>query len=796
MAGKRKAAGATSKASKAPKVKRSFKDRLLWRNRPKRTWKQRLKRFAIYTFTTGLVLTLLAVGVFVYLYKSIDIPDPNADFLTQTTFVYYDDGKEEVGTFATQNRDFVTLDEMADDLKEAVVAAENRTFYTDSGIDPKGIVRAVFNNASGNSTQGASTITQQYVKILYLTQERSYTRKVKEAILSLKVQREYSKDEVLEGYLNTIYFGRGAYGVEAAAKAFFNVSAADLNLRQSAVLAAVLNNPTRFDPDNGKDSKRALKGRYDYVLDSMADTDKITDEVAEKAKERLPEFPPIDVESSYGLQKGHMLTMVKQALLGLKKKDGEYFTDDEINGGGLRITTTLDPKMMDAAKQGVLDAKPEGFGDKFLHIGVASVEPGTGALRGFYAGQDYLKSQLNWAVEGGQAGSTFKAFALAAALKDGYALKDTFQGDSPFVLADGSEVVNEQDSDEGTVSLLTATEKSVNTAFTDLTLAMDDGPEKIIEMANAMGIPPDKGKNTHGFPEHSEGLKPDITVALGSATISPINMANAYATIANGGVAAEPYLIEKVESADGEVLYNHKVRTDRVVSADIAADVSYALQQVVEVGTGTAALALDRPAAGKTGTATNGKDEVSSAWFAGFTPQMSTAVMYVRGTGNEELKGWLPSYFGGAFPTETWTAVMRYELEGEPVEDLAEPAYVDGEAPEGGHAPYTPPPETTTRPPSTQTNEPSSEPPSSEPPTSEPPTSEPPTSEPTSEPPTTDPCALPGVCPTDPPTTPTESPTTSAPATASAAPRAAFVRQSATRSPSWSALLASFAWVW
>ena len=199
-------------------------------------------------------------AAFVLLYRAIDIPDPNADFETKTSFVYYADGKTEVGSFATQNRDSIPLDEMPQDIKDAVVAAENRTFWTDNGIDPKGILRAVFNNAPGNAQQGASTITQQYVKILYLTQERSYTRKLKEAILSLKLQREQSKSEILEGYLNTIYFGRGAYGVQAAAEAYFDKDAKDLTLKESAVLASVINNPTGFDPDNGKDARAEPQG--------------------------------------------------------------------------------------------------------------------------------------------------------------------------------------------------------------------------------------------------------------------------------------------------------------------------------------------------------------------------------------------------------------------------------------------------------------------------------------------------------------------------------------------------------
>ena len=231
-----------------------------------------------------------------------------------------------------------------------MVAAENRTFWTDNGIDPRGILRAAFSNAKGNSTQGASTITQQYVKILYLTQERSYQRKMKEAVLSLKLQRTKSKTEILEGYLNTIYFGRGAYGVQAAAEAYFAKDAKDLTLRESAVLATVLNNPSRFDPANGPDAREALKQRYEYVLNGMADAGNITAEEAEKAQRRLPKFPKIQAESRYGGQKGHMLSMVRSEL----KKLG--FNDEQIDGGGLRVTTTFTQKAMNAAREG--DARP------------------------------------------------------------------------------------------------------------------------------------------------------------------------------------------------------------------------------------------------------------------------------------------------------------------------------------------------------------------------------------------------------------------------------------------------------
>ncbi|UUZ61113.1 transglycosylase domain-containing protein [Nocardioides sp. B-3] len=385
----------------------------------------------------GVVGALIAVGLFFVLYKAISIPEPNEAFKAQTTFVYYSGGKDELGTYYDdQNRQSIPLSEMPATMQDAVVAAENQSFWTDKGLDPKGILRAAFSNARGNAQQGASTITQQYVKILYLTSERSYTRKVKEAIVSLKIQNQLSKAEILEGYLNTIYFGRGAYGIRAAAGAFFDKEAKDLSLRESAVLATTLNNPSRYDPADGREAKQALKERYGYVLNAMADMGTISAEQAEKATKRLPKFPEIASQSQYGGQRGHMLTLVKKELLRLG------FDESEIDGGGLRVTTTFTPEAMEAVEQGVLEQKPEGFGDKELHVGAATVEVGTGALRGFYGGRDYLDSQINWASAGARGGSTMKVAALVAAIKDGYELNDSFDGNSPYELPDGTEMEN------------------------------------------------------------------------------------------------------------------------------------------------------------------------------------------------------------------------------------------------------------------------------------------------------------------------------------------------------------------
>jgi membrane peptidoglycan carboxypeptidase len=700
VSGKRRAAGpASKKAGKKAAPKRP------------RTRKQKVLRVVKWLSITFLVFCLIAVGGFVYLYKTIDIPSPNEDFLTQTSKIYYADGKTEVGSFEVQNREIIPLEDMPKNLQNAVVAAENRTFWQDKGIDPKGILRAAFSNASGNSTQGASTITQQYVKILYLSQERSYQRKIKEAILSLKLQREMSKSEILRNYLNTIYFGRGAYGVQAAAQAYFETDAKHLDLKQSAVLASVLNNPTHYDPANGKQSKNDLHARYDYVLGGMADAGYITDAEAEKASKHLPKFPHVKAESRYGGQRGHMLKMVRDELHELG------YTDPEIDGGGLRVTTAFTPQAMKAAQDGVLQERPEGFKDKELHIGVASVEPGTGALRGFYGGQDYLDSQINWAAAGGMVGSTIKPLTVATALENGYSLKDTFDGNSPYEFPDGL-TVNNEGAGDGTdygsaVSLVHATEESINTAFVDLSSSIPDGPEKILETANKAGIPPTEAtKKYPGIPDRSRDLEADALITLGKARVSAINMANAYATVANGGERADVHVIESVVDEDGDHDYTWKQHTtpafdadDEQMNSDIAADTSYAMQQVVQNGTGQNALALGRPAAGKTGTATNDDGDVSSSWFVGYTPQLATAVMYVRGDGDDALNDWLPSYFGADYPTRTWTAVMSEALEGTDVEDFPERANLDGDAPEDGHAPLP-----TAKPTPTKTTKPSESP--------------------------------------------------------------------------------------
>ncbi|WP_319804521.1 transglycosylase domain-containing protein [Nocardioides malaquae] len=731
--------------------------------KPKKTPGQRVRRVLLWLAALALVGLVAGLGLFVVLYQTIDMPDPNEEFKTQTSFVYYEDGESEVGRYVTQNRVAVPLDDMPQHLQDAVVAAEDKTFWTNSGIDPKGIIRSAFSNArAGETVAGGSTITQQYVKILYLSSERALSRKVKEAILSLKIQREVSKREILEGYLNTIYFGRGAYGVQAASQAYFGKDVKDINLRESAVLASVLNSPNALDPANGKEARAELKDRFTYTLGRMSDDRLVQEEKTQKAARRLPKFPKQKAESAQGGQRGHTLKLVRDELLRLG------YTEQEIVGGGLRVTTTLDPTMMEQLEESVIEQRPEGFGDKQLHIGAATVEPGTGALKAFYGGQDFLDSQINWAATGGMAGSTMKAFTVAAAIEEGFSLRDTFQGNSPYRFPGGLEVNNagEGAADQGSaISMTRATALSTNTAFVDMSDSMEDGPRKIYRTMLRAGLPPEEADSDFpGIPMRSTDLSPEDTlITLGKARISPINMANAYATFANFGERADVHVVAKVVEADGETSYSRKVETTQAIDPEVNADTVYALQDVVKNGSGRAAQSIGRPAAGKTGTATAGTSQdsvhVSSSWFVGFTPQLSTAVMYVRGDGDDKLDEWLPSFYGGTYPAQTWAAIMDRLSEGMEVEEFPEPVFLDGGEPSssgGGEAPPPSQPKPKPKPSKKPIETPSQEPePEPEPQPSETPT---PTNQPEPEPSPTPPAPSP-TPPAPSPTPPAPSPT-------------------------------------
>ncbi len=670
-------------------------------------WKRRvLKGLQVLTV---LVLSLALVGVagFVFLYQTTSFPDPNTAFQTEKTTVFYRDGTTQLGTFAEQNRTSIPYAEMPQTIKDAVVAAENRDFWTDRGISPAGIARAAFNIARGRSLQGGSTITQQYIKILYLTQDQTWDRKVTELILAIKMGRSMPKEQILEGYLNTIYFGRGAYGIQAAAKAYYNKDAKDLDYREAAVLASVLNAPARFDPSVRASNVDRLTTRYHYVLDGMLEMGAITAE-QRSAGDELPPFPEIPKSQRYGGPNGFLLKMVEAELAAAD------IPADQVAGGGLQIVTTFDQKAQDAAiasaqkytQEAATKARTKQDPAQ-LHAAIASVEVGTGEVLALYGGPDYLANSRNWATTDRMAASTFKTYAVVAGLRNGFSLRSTFNGNTFTPRGDSTTVRNEFGHQYGSVSLVKATADSINTAFVDLTQQMPNGPQEVARAANEAGVPTGAGWDLNN------------RISLGVAEASPLEQATGYATLANGGTYVGTHVVREVRTAKGEVIYKAAPEQKPVFSQDVARDVTFALQNVVNEGTGARVSSLNRDMAGKTGTAGVG-DDVLSSWFVAYTTQVSTAVMYVAGdAGNADLDPYArpgdATFFGGTYPALTWLDYMKVAMEGRASEKFDPPAYVNSKATatpaaETSAPPSSAPPETTAPPSEEPSTTPTAEP--------------------------------------------------------------------------------------
>jgi membrane peptidoglycan carboxypeptidase len=468
-----------------------------------------------------------------------------------------------------------------------------------------------------------------------------------------------TKDEILENYLNTIYFGRGAYGVETAAQMYFGKSVRDLTLRQSAVLASVLRSPGYYDPGLRDGNAERLAARYRYTLRGM-----VSAGWADKKLLKNLEMPKVQLRSKTGIlagPKGYLVAAVQKELNALG------FSDEKLMVGGLRVTTTLNKKAQEAAVLAVNKESPKKAPDD-LHIGLAAVRPGTGAILAMYGGPDYVERQLNNATQGiTQAGSSFKPFALAAALEAGISVDTVWNGKSPQTFDDNGkpyEVANYGKKSFKNLTLLEATEKSVNTVYVPLGIAI--GPEKVIDAARRAGIP-----------EKVE-MVPTPSVVLGVASPHVLDVANSYATFAAQGVYAKPFIVVEVGNRNGGVLYKANPQGQEVFSKEVMADLTYALQNVVKFGSGFAAKKLGRPAAGKTGTS----QENSSAWWNGYTPQISASVAFYRDDSTESLRGigGMRTLTGGSFPARIWTEFMKGALKGEPVLDFPEPVFIGEDA--------------------------------------------------------------------------------------------------------------------
>jgi membrane peptidoglycan carboxypeptidase len=619
------------------------------------TLRRRLFRTTIFLGGFGFIA---GSTLFAFAWFSVSIPDPNAYINSQATIIQYSNG-DEIGRIGTQNRQILPIAQIPINMRNAVLAAEDRKFYSNHAFSVTGIARALLNNLKSGSLngEGGSTITQQYAKTAFLTSSRTIERKIKELVIAMKLENALSKDQIFENYLNTIYFGRGSYGVQTASQQYFNRNVDQLNLSQMAVIASILRSPGYYDPSLSEENGVRLENRFQYVINGMLNEGWITQEQADKAK--FPTVAPRVTSGTLSGPKGHIISQVQRDLGRLG------FSEEQLLEGGLVIRTTLVQKAQQSAVDAVTKFYPKKAPEN-LRIGLVAIRPGTGEIIALYGGRDYLERQLNDATQSiALAGSTFKPFALIAALEAGIPLTSMWNGDSPQTFDDLGKpyiVSNYGDEGWGQLDLLTATQHSVNTIF--VPLGMKAGMDKVVDAARRAGIP------------ESVAMVPTPSVVLGVASPHVIDVANAYATFAAQGVYAKPFLVASVTGPNKGVLYEATPQTQEVFSKEVMADLTYALKSVVNGGTGAAALSLGRPAAGKTGTSQSN----ASAWFAAYTPQLAASVAFFRDSASESLNGigGLTSVTGGTFPARIWTAFMKGALKGEPVMTFPAPSNIGG----------------------------------------------------------------------------------------------------------------------
>ncbi|WP_336116343.1 transglycosylase domain-containing protein [Streptomyces sp. PTD9-10] len=638
--------------------------------RPKRTgWRRIIPtwRMVLSTFVIGV---LLIIGLFFLGYSLVKIPPANALATKQSNVYLYADGSQ-LARDGTINRENVDLSQVSKDAQHAVLAAEDRDFYTESAVDPKAMLRAAWNTATGKGRQSGSTITQQYVKNYYLAQEQTVTRKAKEFFISMKLDRNKSKADILEGYLNTSYFGRNAYGIQAAAQAYYGRDAAELDPARAAYLAALVNAPSEYDVVAHPENKSAALARWNYVLDGMVKKGWLSE--TKRAGMKFPMPKEQTISTGLSGQRGYLVEAVKHYLT-----TNNIIDPDKLALGGYRITTTIQKDKQDAFVKAVDDQlmskldKKNNKVDNAVRAGGASVDPKTGKVVAMYGGVDYVKQYTNGATRGDfQVGSTFKPFVFTSAVQNGSTTQDG-QTITPNTYYDGTNKrpvqgwsggpyapENEDSKSYGDITVRKATDLSVNSVYAQM--AVDVGPSKVKQTAVALGVPAD-----------TKDLQPYPSIALGTATASVLDMAESYATLANHGKHGTYTMIEKITKAGTDEVKLPDESVKQAVSREAADTTTSILQSVVQSGTATAAQAAGRPAAGKTGTA----EEDTAAWFAGYTPDLATVVSVMGQdpvtAAHKPLYGamGLPRINGGGAPTQIWAQFTKDALKGKPATEF------------------------------------------------------------------------------------------------------------------------------
>ncbi|MEX2659789.1 MAG: PBP1A family penicillin-binding protein [Acidimicrobiales bacterium] len=616
-------------------------------------WTRWLLRLGVAT-VAGLVLLAMLI---VIAYKSVRLPAETRR--PQTSVVLDAEGNVIAELYDIENRTDVALDDVSPAMVDAVVAAEDRSFRDHGGLDRSGIARALWVDLRGGGLQGGSTITQQLVKNSYLTSQRTVSRKLKEAILAIKVERQLSKDEILERYLNRIYFGRGAYGVEAAAQAYFATGADDLDVAQSALLAGLIRSPESADPTRSPDIARRRRAS---VLDAMVATGALTG--PERAAAAGEELAAIDRPEERIALEGSTAYFADQ----VRRWAVRTYGDKAAFGGGLTIETSLDPRLQVAAEEAVFETLDQVRDPDAALVAVDE----RGAIVAMIGGRDFATNQVNFALgaEGGgqgrQPGSTFKPFVLQAALDAGITVDQRFPGPSEITVdVDDQEypVENYGEQAFGNIDLVTATANSVNTVYAQL--VAETGAQAVADAATAAGI--------------TAELEPFPAIALGSEEVAPLDMASAYMTYARRGDKVTPWYVERVTGPDGAILHTAEPERERVMERRHADLINEVLQRVVTDGTGTAA-DIGRPAAGKTGTT----QDNTNAWFVGYTPTLGAAVWMGYGEEGqrpmEHVRG--GAVTGGGLPAQIWQRFMTRAVAGLPAGDFTPPAEEEPDPPQ------------------------------------------------------------------------------------------------------------------